>query len=144
MWWDVLIEPAIQDHVTDGGAHGRQVEEEKWKVVKPSRNISISKYEWIHFEIRIYFVKGWLSTAPHVFLRDQVVKCISSSKLQNCNSKYFLCLKNFLICKLHIYNNLYRSSGTIHCVSNSLHMLWAVYTAYTDWRWYRERYCNQE
>ena len=41
MRWNVLIEPAIEQHVADGRAHGSQVEAEKWKVVKPRRWIII-------------------------------------------------------------------------------------------------------
>ena len=32
---NVLIEPAIEHHVTYGGAHGRQMEAEKGEVVEP-------------------------------------------------------------------------------------------------------------
>ena len=32
---DVLVEPAVEEHVADGGAHGHQVETEEWEVVIP-------------------------------------------------------------------------------------------------------------
>ena len=35
MGGDVLIEPAVEEHVADGGAHGDQVEAEERKTVKP-------------------------------------------------------------------------------------------------------------
>ena len=35
MWGDVLIEPAVQEHVADGGGHGDQVKAEERQTVKP-------------------------------------------------------------------------------------------------------------
>lgn len=35
MGGDVLIEPAIEQHVADGGAHGDQVEAEERQTVEP-------------------------------------------------------------------------------------------------------------
>ena len=38
MGGDVLIEPAVQEHVADGGAHGDQVEAEERQTVKPGNH----------------------------------------------------------------------------------------------------------
>ena len=37
--WDVLIEPSVEEHVADGGAHGHKVEAEERKIVISEMNI---------------------------------------------------------------------------------------------------------
>ena len=57
MGGDVLIEPAVQEHVADGGGHGDQVKAEERQTVKPG---AIQNMYKIASDIRnnFYFICG--------------------------------------------------------------------------------------
>ena len=44
MGGDVLIEPAVEQHVADGGAHGDQVEAEERQTVEPGATKNTNKF----------------------------------------------------------------------------------------------------
>ena len=40
VWWDILVEPAIEEHVADSGAHGNKMETKESKMVESEKRIS--------------------------------------------------------------------------------------------------------
>ena len=41
---DVLVQPAVDEHVADGGGHRHQVETEEWEVVEPAGTNLVLQY----------------------------------------------------------------------------------------------------
>ena len=61
MGGDVLIEPAIEQHVADGGAHGDQVEAEERQTVEPGATKIRNKF------FITCFVMNWETFCKNIF-----------------------------------------------------------------------------